>query len=83
MGTITKIESSTATFNTIAKAIKYLDNKYGNINWVNSMRHLEKIKISSIDVYVNNGLRCDPDDTQMTKYKRWEAKYPELSVRLS
>ena len=84
MGTITKIESTLdATFNNITKAIKYLDDKYGNINWVNSMQHLEKIKISGMDVYVNNGLRCDPDSTQFAKYKQWQAKYPELSIRLS
>lgn len=83
MGTITKIESSIATFNNITEAIQYLDDKYGRINWTNSLSYLESITIGLMDVYVDNGLRCDPDDTQFSKYQQWEAKYPELHVRLS
>ena len=83
-GTLTVISTNTnPRFNTINQAVKYLDDKYGRINWVNSMQHLENIKISGMDVYVDNGLRCDPDSTQYTKYRQWQAKYPELSVRLS
>jgi len=83
-GTLTVIARNTnPRFNTINQAVKYLDDKYGRINWVNSWDHLENISIGQIHVYVNNGLRCDPDNDQFSKYKRWEAKYPELSVRLS
>jgi len=83
MGTITKIESSTATFTDIAKAVEYLDAKYGRINWTNSLYGLETIRISGMDVYVHNGFRCDPDDTQMSMFNKWVKKYPSFSVRLS
>lgn len=83
MGTITKIESSTATFNNIAEAVQYLDDKYGRINWTNSLSRLESIRIGLMDVYVDNGLRCDPDDTQISMFNKWVKKYPSFSVRLS
>jgi hypothetical protein len=83
MSNVTLIESSTATFTNITKAVEYLDNKYGRINWTNSLQHLERIRISGIDVYVNNGFRCDPDDSQWPKVSKWIAKYPEYSTRLS
>lgn len=79
-----KIISSTrpAAFKTIAKAIKYLDDKYSRNGWVNA-NPSESIRIGYMSVYVQHGLRCDPDNDQFSKYKRWEAKYPELNIRLS
>jgi len=82
MGTITMIESSTATFTNIKQAVKYLDAKYGRSNWVEGCPS-ELIYVGGMSVYVQYGLRVDPDSTQFSKYKQWEAKYPELSVRLS
>jgi hypothetical protein len=82
MGTFIKIESSTATFKTINQAVKYLDAKYGRSGWING-EPCELIYVGGISVYAQYGLRIDPDDTQFVKYKRWEAKYPELNVRLS
>ncbi len=82
MGTFIKIESSTATFKTINQAVKYLDAKYGRSGWING-EPCELMYVGGISVYAQYGLRIDPDDTQFVKYKRWEAKYPELNVRLS
>ncbi len=82
-GTLTVIATNTnPRFNTINQAVKYLDDKYGRSGWLNA-NPCELIYVGRISVYVQYGLRCWPDDTQFTKYKRWEAKYPELSVRLS
>lgn len=82
MGTFTKIERSIATFKTINQAVKYLDAKYGRNQWVNG-EPCELMYVAGLSVYVQYGLRVDPDDTQFSKYKQWEAKYPELKVRLS
>ena len=83
MATITKIESyRPATFNTITKAVKYLDNKYTRDGWVKDSPN-ESIRIGYMSVYVQYGLRCDPDNDQFGKFKQWESKYSELNVRLS
>lgn len=69
-------------FKTISQAIKYLDAKYGRKQWVDGEPN-ELMYVGGLSVYVQYGLRVDPDDTQFSKYKQWEAKYPELKVRLS
>ena len=83
MGTITLITRNTnPRFNTINQAVKYLDAKYGRSGWVEDCPS-ELMYVGGMSVYVQYGLRCDPDDTEFSKYKQWEAKYPEFNIRLS
>ena len=82
-GTITLIASSRdERFNTINQAVKYLDAKYGRSGWLEE-RTSESICIGTMHVYVQYGLRCDPDNSEFGKFKQWESKYPEFNIRLS
>ena len=79
---ITQIASSRdARFNTINQAVKYLDAKYGRSGWVEE-RTSESICIGTMHVYVQYGLRCDPDNSEFIKFKQRASKYPEFNIRL-
>ena len=82
MGSITIIQSGGISFNNIQQAIKYLDNKYTREGWIDD-RTSEFIYINGISVWVQYGLRVDPDDTQFAKFRQWCVRYPELNIRLS